>query len=65
MKGPLVVTRFLESGELIGDHVLGGLVYHADPGTRKDSELLPAELVKYEAEGRNVRVLVEGDPGWE
>eukprot|EP00969_Alexandrium_andersonii_P102309 4515739-Alexandrium_andersonii.AAC.1 len=31
MEGPVHISRFLESGELVGERVEGALVYHADP----------------------------------
>eukprot|EP00969_Alexandrium_andersonii_P173296 7660579-Alexandrium_andersonii.AAC.1 len=65
MDGPLHITRFLESGEFQGDRVRGALVYHADPGVTKGSAELPLELVEDQKRGKNVRVLTQGEPGWE
>eukprot|EP00969_Alexandrium_andersonii_P276491 12220941-Alexandrium_andersonii.AAC.1 len=64
MQGPKLISRCLESGELLGERVPGAYVYHADPGIPRGSDLIPSELVEYERKGKNVRVLVEGDVGW-
>eukprot|EP00969_Alexandrium_andersonii_P204184 9022133-Alexandrium_andersonii.AAC.1 len=55
MDGPVHISRFLESGEFQGERIHGALVYHADPGVPKGSEVLPSELVQYQEQGRNVR----------
>eukprot|EP00969_Alexandrium_andersonii_P025430 1111114-Alexandrium_andersonii.AAC.1 len=64
MDGPVHISRFLDSGEAQRERVHGALVYHADLGVSKGSEELPSELVQYQTQGRNVRVLTEGEPGW-